>query len=116
MRELFPKNNKEKGERKMIKKMCGIGIAAMAAVTCMAVPAFADDATTIDFWYHDGNDVSNAYWQEIIAKFEEKYPEYKVNYTGLPAESYMTKYTTAIATGTAPDVVDLRDTDIATMV
>ena len=100
----------------MKKKMYGMGIAAIVAATCMAVPVFGEDVTTIDFWYHDGNDVSNAYWQEIIAKFEEKYPEYKVNYTGLPVESSMTKYTTAVATGTAPDVVDLRDTDIATMV
>ena len=91
----------------MKKKMYGMGIAAIVAATCMAVPVFGEDVTTIDFWYHDGNDVSNAYWQEIITKFEEKYPEYKVNYTGLPVESSMTKYTTAVATGTAPDVVDL---------
>ena len=93
-----------------------MGLAAMLAVGTMSFAAAADDVTEIDFWYHDGNDVSNAYWADIIAKFEEKYPEYKVNYTGLPSDSYMTKYTTAVATGTAPDVVSLRDTDMSNMV
>lgn len=78
--------------------------------------AASGDTTTIEFWYHDGNDVSNAYWAEIISKFEDAYPQYKVNYTGLPSDSYSTKYTTSVATGTAPDVLSVRDTDMATMI
>lgn len=26
------------------------------------------EEATIEFWYHDGNDVSNAYWADIISK------------------------------------------------
>ncbi len=78
--------------------------------------AASGDATTIEFWYRDGNDVSNVYWTEIIRKFEEAYPQYKVNYTGLPSDSYATKYTTSVATGTVPDVLSVRDVDMATMI
>ena len=101
------------------RKILAIGLSlamAAASLTGMAVTASAEEVTTIEFWYHDGNDVSNAYWAEIISRFEAAYPQYKVNYTGLPADSYATKYTTAVATGTAPDVLDVRDVDITTMI
>lgn len=99
------------------KLVVSLALAVTMAAT-VVTPAMADGeaVTTIEFWYHDGNDVSNAYWAEIIKRFEEANPQYKVNYTGLPAESYLQKYTTAVATGTAPDVLDVRDVDISTMI
>lgn len=99
-----------------MKKILALALALCMVFALCASGAYADDVTTIDFWYHDGNEVSNAYWNEIIANFEAANPQYKVNYTPLPADSYMTKYITAVATGTAPDVLDLRDTDMATMI
>ena len=103
-----------KGEKPM-KKFLAMTL-ALCMVFALCASAYADDVTTIEFWYHDGNDVSNAYWNNIIANFEAAYPQYKVNYTPLPADSYMNKYITAVATGTGPDVLDLRDTDMATMI
>lgn len=101
-----------------MKKTGTILLASTMALTLMGgTNVFADDdVTTIEFWYHDGNEVSNAYWNQVIEAFEAANPQYKVNYTGLPADSYMTKYTTAVATGTAPDVLDVRDTDVSSLV
>lgn len=74
------------------------------------------EQTVIEFWYHDGNEVSNVIYEEIIANFEAEYPQYTVNYVGLPSDSYLTKYNTAIATGTVPDVISVRDTDVTSFI
>lgn len=72
--------------------------------------------SAIEFWYHDGNETSNAIYAELISRFEKKYPQYKVNYVGLPADSYLQKYNTAIATNSVPDIMSVRDQDISTIV
>lgn len=71
---------------------------------------------TITFWYHDGNPVSNSIFEETIKKFEEKYPQYEVEYVGLPADSYLQKYNVAVATNSVPDVISIRDMDISAFV
>lgn len=71
---------------------------------------------TITFWYHDGNPTSNSIFEETIKKFEEKYPQYKVEYVGLPSDSYLQKYNIAVATNSVPDVISIRDMDISSFV
>ena len=71
---------------------------------------------TIEFWYHDGNATSNAIFEELIKMFEEENPEYEVEYVGLPSDSYLQKYNTAIATNTVPDVASIRDQDVSTLI
>lgn len=71
---------------------------------------------TIEFWYHDGNTTSNPIFEELIKRFEEKYPQYEVNYVGLPSDSYLQKYNTAVATNTVPDVISIRDMDVSSFV
>lgn len=68
---------------------------------------------TITFWYHDGNPVSNAIFEETIKKFEDKFPQYDVEYVGLPADSYLQKYNVAVATNSVPDVISIRDMDVS---
>lgn len=74
------------------------------------------DKETIEFWYHDGNANSNAIFEKLIAQFEEENPEYKVEYVGLPSDSYLQKYNTAIATNTVPDIASIRDQDVSTLI
>lgn len=74
------------------------------------------DKQTIEFWYHDGNANSNAIFEELIAQFEEENPEYEVEYVGLPSDSYLQKYNTAIATNTVPDVASIRDQDVSALI
>lgn len=79
-------------------------------------PAPSGDTTNIEFWYHDGNPTSNPIFEELIKRFEEQNPEYTVEYVGLPADSYLQKYNTAIATNTVPDVASIRDMDLSAFV
>lgn len=76
----------------------------------------SDEKQTIEFWYHDGNPTSNPIFEELIKRFEEKNPQYEVKYVGLPADSYLQKYNTAVATNTVPDVVSIRDMDVSSFI
>ena len=71
---------------------------------------------TLTFWHRDGNTTSNPMFEVIIKDFEEKYPWITVEYTGLAADSYMTKYNTAIVTGETPDVCTISNKDLNTLV
>ncbi|MGW2571694.1 ABC transporter substrate-binding protein [Streptomyces sp. NPDC001537] len=58
---------------------------------------------TITFWDNNGG-VRTDIWKQIIADFEKKYPDIKVDYVGIPAASAQSKYDTAIQGGGLPDV------------
>ncbi|MFR3730694.1 ABC transporter substrate-binding protein [Lacrimispora sp.] len=73
------------------------------------------EPVTINFWHRDGNTTSNPMFEVIIKDFEEKYPWITVEYTGLAADSYMTKYNTAIVTGETPDVCTISNKDVYTL-
>lgn len=74
------------------------------------------ETQVIQFWYHDGNPTSNAIFEELIKRFETQNPGYQVDYVGLPSDSYLQKYNTAIATNTVPDVASIRDQDVSAMI
>ncbi|GHF02499.1 sugar-binding protein [Streptomyces spiralis] len=57
----------------------------------------------ITFWDSNGG-VRTDIWKQVIADFEKKYPDIKVNYVGIPAASAQSKYDTAIQGGGLPDV------------
>lgn len=76
----------------------------------------AEEKQTIEFWYHDGNATSNPIFEELIKRFEAENPQYGVNYVGLPSDSYLQKYNTAIATGQVPDIISIRDMDVSAFV
>ncbi|MEU6509874.1 sugar ABC transporter substrate-binding protein [Streptomyces sp. NPDC046942] len=58
---------------------------------------------TITFWDTNGG-VRTDIWKQIIADFEKKYPDIKVDYVGIPAAGAQSKYDTAIQGGGLPDV------------
>lgn len=76
----------------------------------------SEEPSTIEFWYHDGNETSNTIYAELISRFQGKNAQYKVNYVGLPSDSYLQKYNTAIATNSVPDIMSVRDQDISALV
>ncbi|MFI6339959.1 ABC transporter substrate-binding protein [Streptomyces sp. NPDC050535] len=90
---------------------------AVGAVLALTATACGDDGSgaggdkgdegsgkgEITFW--DNNTaVRRDIWMEIIKDFEKKYPDIKVNYVGVPAESVQSKYDTSIQGGGLPDV------------
>lgn len=96
--------------------LAGCGTSKDSEKTADGQQSTTEQQSTIEFWYHDGNETSNAIYGELISRFQKKYPQYKVNYVGLPADSYLQKYNTAIATNSVPDIMSVRDQDISTIV
>ncbi|MEV6794792.1 sugar ABC transporter substrate-binding protein [Streptomyces sp. NPDC051320] len=93
------------------------GAATLAAVLALTATACGDDGSgtagakgnegsgkgEITFWDNNGG-VRTDIWKQVIADFEKKYPDIKVNYVGIPAASAQSKYDTAIQGGGLPDV------------
>lgn len=69
----------------------------------------------IVFWDNNGG-VRTAVWKQIIAAFEEKYPDITVEYVGIPITDVQKKYDTAIAGGGLPDVGGVGTAYLANMV
>ncbi|MGW5236422.1 ABC transporter substrate-binding protein [Streptomyces nodosus] len=90
---------------------------ALGSVLALTATACGDDGSgagggkgdegsgkgTITFWDNNGG-VRTDVWKQIIADFEKKYPDIKVEYVGVPAASVQSKYDTAIQGGGLPDV------------
>jgi multiple sugar transport system substrate-binding protein len=101
--------------------------AALAAVLALAATATAcgssggssggegDGKGTIVFWDNNGG-VRTAVWKQIIAAFEKKNPDIKVEYVGIPIVDVEKKYDTAIAGGGLPDVGGVGTAYLASMV
>ena len=98
-----------------MKKFLAIVLCAAIALSCVGM-ACAEAKSTITFWYHDGNPTSNPIFEELINRFEAKYPQYEVEYVPLPNDSYLHKYNTAIATNSVPDVISFRDVDASSLI
>lgn len=95
---------------------CGDSGDGSAAGSGSDAAAGSGEKQTIEFWYNDGNPTANPIFEELIKRFEEKNPQYKVNFVGLPNDSFLQKYNTAVATNTVPDMVSLRDMDVSSFV
>ncbi|MFH9662222.1 ABC transporter substrate-binding protein [Streptomyces sp. NPDC017248] len=90
---------------------------ALGSVLALTATACGDDGSggaggkgnegsgkgTVTFWDNNGG-VRTDVWKQIIADFEDKYPDIKVKYVGVPAASVQSKYDTAIQGGGLPDV------------
>lgn len=63
--------------------------------------------TTIEFWTIDLKASFGDFFNDMIAKYEEKNPGVKINWTDVPYDDIKSKLVTAVAGGTAPDVVNL---------
>ena len=100
----------------MKKKLLAALLVSALGVSALGGMVSAEEKTTIEFWYHDGNATSNPIFEELIARFEAENPQYEVNYVGLPSDSYLQKYNTAVDTVQVPDIVSIRDMDVSSFV
>ncbi len=78
--------------------------AAVEAPRVLAEAATPQAATTVTYWQFNTDTPSINAWRKTIAGFEAANPGIKVNMQIVPWAEQAQKLTTAIATGTAPDI------------
>lgn len=69
--------------------------------------ASSGEEVTIDFWTIDLKANFEDYFNDLIAAYEEENPGVTINWTDVPYDDIQSKLVTAVAGGTAPDVVNL---------
>ena len=70
----------------------------------------------MEFWYHAADEDSTAMFEEIFAELNASQDQYEFVYTGFANKDFPDAFTTAIATGTMPDVVSLGFSNVMTYV
>ena len=94
-----------------MKKLLSVLLVALMVVSLFAngtseAPA-EPETTTIRYWQHSSA-ARDAMMERIIAMFEEKYPQYKVEAEFIPEADYNQKLIHALATDTAQDVFKIQ--------
>lgn len=74
-----------------------------------------DGIRHITFWLDDMTDDRLQMAEEIIAAFEAKYPDIKVDFTGLPGDA-SDKLMLGFEAGTGPDILNITSKNIATYI
>ncbi len=97
-------------------------VALLAATTALA--ACSDSAegdsgsgkVTLTLWDTDARTARTERLATLIEMFEAEHPDIGIEYVGLPTDSYMEKIETAIATGTTPDLLTPKASDLSALV
>lgn len=108
-------------DRRRFLQTAASSAAALAAIpTALELetrqsPATAEAATptTVTFWEYNANTPALSAWKGAIAKFEAANPDVKINFVLVPWAEETGKSTTAISTGTAPDVSMMGNDQVA---
>jgi len=84
----------------------------VATATALPLPAAAQ--VTLDFptWQAEEPGVST-WWKELIAAYEKRYPEVKINLQQVPFAQFVKQMTVRFAAGNPPDIVHLPSRDFA---
>lgn len=69
------------------------------------------DGVTLTFWTHTHPPMVKLN-QTLIAEYERRHPDVKIEYQQIPNDEFDTKMLTALSNGTGPDVVNLDDTTL----
>lgn len=75
-----------------------------------------DEQVTISFWDENAGDQRTEFYMNIIEQFEKDNPNIKIEYLGLPSADALSKYTTAVVAGEAPDTGGFNNSWAATVV
>lgn len=76
----------------------------------------SEEKVTLTFWHTDADTRIVEPLEHLLAEFEARNPDIEVELTAWPADSYWQKYTTAISTGTSPDIFSTRDTELTQLI
>lgn len=67
-----------------------------------------EENVTLTFWDENAGPQRTPIWEELIKRFEDKNPNIKIEYVGLPKDSAKQKYDAAIAANDTPDVASVQ--------
>src|SRR5215217_2650633 len=68
-------------------------------------PEAADGEVTIDFFHRWPNEPKNAYFADLVSRFEEENPDIKVNVESVLNDAYKDKVKVVAGSANAPDVM-----------
>jgi multiple sugar transport system substrate-binding protein len=97
----------------MLKRLHRAALAA-CLVAGAAFAGFAQAQTTLEFptWQAEEPGVST-WWKELIAAYEKRYPDVKINLQQVPFAQFVKQMTVRFAAGSPPDIVHLPSRDFA---
>ena len=90
----------------------------LATTMCLALgfvlAPVAHAQTTLEFptWQAEEPGVST-WWKELIAAYEKRYPDVKINLQQVPFAQFVKQMTVRFAAGNPPDIVHLPSRDFA---
>lgn len=93
-----------------MKKLAILVLSLILALSCLAIPASADDVT-INFWAGMTGSDKDAL-EKIVRGFEEATPGIKVEFYSAPWTEMFTKFAASFGTGSGPDIMVLHTTDV----
>ncbi|WP_042461642.1 ABC transporter substrate-binding protein [Neobacillus dielmonensis] len=94
----------------MFLTACGGSSTEEKASTEKKPAAKTDEPVTLTFWDENAGPARTPVWEEVIKRFEAKYPNITVEYVGIPNASAKSKYDAAIAAEDTPDVGSMQTT------
>ena len=96
-----------------MKKLLSITLALCMLLSLCAF-AFADgERQTVNFWYHSGDAITDAYYEGVIEKLNQSQDKYTFVYTSFAFKDFQEKFQMAVTTDTMPDVVSLGFSNIS---
>ncbi len=84
----------------------------LAAALACATAASAQTLLDFPTWQAEEPGVSQ-WWKDLIAAYEKKYPDFKVNIQQVPFAQFVKQMTVRFAAGSPPDIVHLPSRDFA---
>lgn len=104
---------------KRVRTVGGIMLVGAIALTGCAASSgqpSEGEEITLELWDTDTRPERTESLNTLIEMFEDENPGITVKYLGLPTDSYMQKISTAIATGSTPDLLTPKASDISALV
>ncbi len=95
---------------KMMRLKLGLGLALtplLLGLFSCGSPRTIRDENTVEFWTMQLQPTFNPYFNDLIAEFEQEYPDQQVRWIDIPWAAMEARIVTSVSAQTAPDLVNL---------